>query len=993
MSKIIKKSTEPNPTVTYIIPLHPDIKDVKSFLGNLSNVTSKNSGNNEFIVLCEKSKNNDNKEFADAIEKVKSLAEVQLVISETKKETAKIFSEVLNKTKNENVIIVHPSQINHTGILSNWTGNISKHELAENIVVPDASGKKSKGIKGIISGFFRKLLASFDVKNIDNGIIFGKTSTFQKFSNQFSGKIKDIFIELLYLASVNKIKVQEYALNTELKGDSRIGSRKIIKNAICNRWQWYVKIPIRETFCKTYKSELSIWNSNHAIYRLLFFGLTILTLFLLPALSFDYNVTWDEPEDQKYFEKVLNYFVTFGSDKSCLDMSVNIHKHLIYYGPFVNLLCAFIYKYLSPFGLYETRHIIIALFGFLAILFTALTAQRIAGWRNAVIAFLFILLTPFFFGSSMNNQKDIPFAAFNIISFYFILRLMEQLPNPRFRTIFMLIIAIGITMSIRVAGLLMFAYLGLFMGLYWIWYFRKEGAKAATKLFGKFLKLGIVIFLFAYLIGIAFWPYAIQNPITGPFTALSQFEQFSLVHIWEIFEGAKYYIKEFPWHYIPKSILITTPLFVLSGLAFVVLGYHWITKSVKKSHLWMLIFITIFPVVYIIYKQSPVYSSWRHVYFIFPSMVVLASLGWSWILDLFKHKIIRIAIVVVFAALLIKPTFWMIKNHPYQYVYYNELIGGVAGAYGYYETDYWCQSPREAIEWLIKKENLGSKKVIVATNNEITSVIYPAKKFTDSIGVAWVRPQEWYQKKWDYAIFTTRTLPKKVMLEKNFPPKGTIHTIEVDGIPLAAIIKRENFDIAIGNKMIDAKNIDSATKCFINAVQYNPNEEEAYRGLGLVYLMKGELDKCEYNFKKAIELYPENAVAHYFLGLAYMRRSDLPKAESNLKLAIKYKVNLSQAHSSLGDIYLQQQRYRDALRCYEKFLLYRGQTGFIYNQIGKAFIGLQNYDKAIENFSIAVKLEPNLAEAYHNMGYAYSMKGDNANAQRYINHAKKLMGQ
>jgi hypothetical protein len=36
--------------------------------------------------------------------------------------------------------------------------------------------------------------------------------------------------------------------------------------------------------------------------------------------------------------------------------------------------------------------------------------------------------------------------------------------------------------------------------------------------------------------------------------------------------------------------------------------------------------------------------------------------------------------------------------HPYEYVYYNTLVGGVAGAYREYELDYWAISYREAME-------------------------------------------------------------------------------------------------------------------------------------------------------------------------------------------------------------------------------------------------------------------------------------------------------
>ena len=47
-----------------------------------------------------------------------------------------------------------------------------------------------------------------------------------------------------------------------------------------------------------------------------------------------------------------------------------------------------------------------------------------------------------------------------------------------------------------------------------------------------------------------------------------------------------------------------------------------------------------------------------------------------------------------------EPVGWTIRNHPHEYVYFNPLVGGLDGAFGNYETDYWGNSIRMASEWL-----------------------------------------------------------------------------------------------------------------------------------------------------------------------------------------------------------------------------------------------------------------------------------------------------
>jgi hypothetical protein len=40
----------------------------------------------------------------------------------------------------------------------------------------------------------------------------------------------------------------------------------------------------------------------------------------------------------------------------------------------------------------------------------------------------------------------------------------------------------------------------------------------------------------------------------------------------------------------------------------------------------------------------------------------------------------------------------IVRLHPYEAIYYNELVGGVRGAFRRFELDGWCLSYREAIE-------------------------------------------------------------------------------------------------------------------------------------------------------------------------------------------------------------------------------------------------------------------------------------------------------
>jgi len=743
------------------------------------------------------------------------------------------------------------------------------------------------------------------------------------------------------------------------------------------------------------------WNGQHPFYRFIFAALVFLSLIFIPMLSFDYGITWDEYEDIGYFNEVLAYYTSFGEDRRCLDIAGTLpgHEvkkmllpHLVNYGPFVNLTSAFAYKFLSPFGLYETRHLVVSLFLCIGLFFTGLLARRLGNWQTAVIAFVFILLTPTIFGHGMNNQKDIPFLAFYIASLYYITKFLEEMPSPSRSTWIKLAICMGILMSIRVGGLLVFAYLLLFSGIHYLWnvYTKKHGLFDFSAIWLYIKKLFKPLAL-AYTVGVIFWPAAIQDPLKHPFKALANFEKFSLVHIYEIFEGKKYYMKDFPWYYEPKSMLITIPLFVLAGFAIALLISAINFKKIKVWHIGLLIFATVFPIFYVIYKKSALYSSWRHLLFVYPTIAVMAAIGWQGIIHFIKPKNLKWIPLVILLFFVGKVGAWMVKNHPYQYVYYNETVGGVKGAYGYYETDYWCQSPRKAVEWLLEHENLKNtkKRIYLASNNESHSMSYYAEKQTDSITMVWTRDFEWEESYWDYAIFTTRTLSHTQMVNGYFPPKGTIHTIMVDGIPIAAIVKRVNFDFYKAHRLKNTNQLDSALIYYKKAMVYNPISEGPYREIGYVKMIQDKPTEALPYLRKSILLCPENYNSYTFIGEIYQRQKLYDSAEYYFSKAVAYKINMSYAWEGLGNVATYRNDLYSAKKKYITSMEYGNQSVNLFFNLAHTYEMLNYPDSALMYYNYCTQIDPNFPYSYKAMGDLLKKQG-NPKADDYLAKARSM---
>ncbi len=925
------------------------------------------------------------------------------------------LSQKLSESESNDVVVLSHANLHLLpSAIQSLRGNKA---TSGEVMVPDFAYKKNKRTAiQALGNFWSKLFGLVEVNGFDSGVcIVHKDDVLSKgLFNNVSAALDNSTYSFASWCVLNGLTASATSLPNTTAKDVVYSHSKSVWNAITARINWFVTTPIK-TF-----SIKDLNRGNSGLYRLIFVSLCLFSLVLLPMLSFDFGTTWDEPEDRKYFTEVISYFQTGGEDTRALDENRKLHDHLVNYGPFVNLTCAFVEEYLSPFDTYETRHLVLSLFAFVGLLFTGLLARKTGTWRTAVIAILILLFTPVFWGHAANNQKDMPFMSFYIASIFYIVRFIQELPKVKTKTLVMTGLTMGILFSIRAGGLIVFAYLALFAGVRFLLAIYNKETKLPTQ-FRQYLFNGVVAMGLAYFIGIILWPAALKDPFNHPFEALKNFEKFSLVHVYEIFEGARYYMKDYPWYYAPKMMLITLPLFVLGGLAIFIGSLKWKWRSYKLPIVIIEVFTLVFPLGYIIYKESSLYNSWRHVLFVLPSLIILSAIGWDSIISL-KNKIARIAAPAVLAVLMGLVGLWMVQNHPYQYMYYNELVGGVKGAFGNYELDYWCQTPKEAIKWIQENEELPPGKTKIISNNELFSIQYysdcfqkngkelrenirqlevyndeidrlnhykkekiiteaehkaevdilvaerePIKAMVDSLrnaSILWSRELNWNKDDWDYAIWTNRTLSPTALKKGYFPPKGTIHEIKVDGVTVGAIVKRENKDIYLANQMLNKRNYTEAERLLLDYIKYDSLEEEAYRTLGYTYLVQGRNDEAIKWCTKSLELCPENYFSHHFVGIAYLQPVQMQKTGINVNAYL----DSADKHFKLSAIY-------------------KPNFSSSYDGQGDVAMAKGNTQLALKYYKEALTYGGNNPQFFFKAGNAYLQLNDLNNAGNYFNAA------
>jgi hypothetical protein len=196
------------------------------------------------------------------------------------------------------------------------------------------------------------------------------------------------------------------------------------------------------------------------------------------------------------------------------------------------------------------------------------------------------------------------------------------------------------------------------------------------------------------IIASVFWPWALERPFYGPIVGLAQLSKFGWTS-YMLFNGRDVFALDTPWDYVPRWALLTLPIGLLVGL---VLSMRLLRPS-HEHHgtavaLWAVV---LFPVAYVIGVHATMYDGIRHLLFIFPPMAVLAAAGWIAALQR-RSVVMRVLVTAALVVGIARPALFIVREHPNQVVYFNELAGGPAGAYGRYEMDYWGNCLLQAVQ-------------------------------------------------------------------------------------------------------------------------------------------------------------------------------------------------------------------------------------------------------------------------------------------------------
>jgi hypothetical protein len=418
---------------------------------------------------------------------------------------------------------------------------------------------------------------------------------------------------------------------------------------------------------------------------------------LYVALAWDqHGISNDEEVQHVYGRLLVDFYASGFADRAAF-----AYKNLYLYGGFFDLIAASLER-VVPVSVWDLRHLLSAGFGLVGLAAVWQLGRELGGAsckeRAGLVALVLLALTGAWSGGMFTHTKDVPFAACMTWALYFTTRLVPRLPAPPWGSVLGLGVAVGCALGLRVGAVFAVFYLGLAMLL-------------ATLLIGPpgrrlgyFLRSCLAL-LPAGLVALAlmglFWPWSVMAP-GNLLSAATAFSHFSfLLHT--IVDGQVYLNGQVPRTYLLSYLLVRLPELLLLGLAaaLVLLPMRWRrVRAAGEGAEWLvrhfpLLLAAAFPIAFTLATQPALYNGTRHFLFVVPPLAVLAALGWGWLVGQAPPRLTP-AVVAVMTGLAAFHLVTLARLHPYEYVYYNQLAGGLPGANTKWETDYWADTVRQS---------------------------------------------------------------------------------------------------------------------------------------------------------------------------------------------------------------------------------------------------------------------------------------------------------
>jgi len=513
------------------------------------------------------------------------------------------------------------------------------------------------------------------------------------------------------------------------------------------------------------------------------FSIILFVLFLIIGLMIydDYGVSFDEMNQitaghviYKYVSELFKLNYTDFRDLP------DIHNYYNkYYGQAVTFPTVILEATkgftMDTSTILQVRHLWNFINYYLGVLcFSLLIHKRFSEWKVTITGIVILILSPRIFADAFYNDRDLMFLSWFMITM-FLLNCFINKPSICFSILLGISIAISITIR----------YFGLCFIIPLVIYASSTGKKGIKKI--------VVILITCILTWYLLTPVAWENPVKVFSAAIENFV-FSHQRLSEtkgtgitLFMGKWALESDLPWYYLPVWIVITTPtvyiLLFIGGISTFLRDRF--KKVFEKNYIldYSQIIILSLSLTTIMVFRPVLYNGWRHFYFLYCPMVYFSLYGFSEIVERASRSI-RIGLYMILIVSFLTTGSWMVRNHPYQMVFYNIFVRENA-AYDF-DRDYWRLSSKECLDFIVNQDR--NLRIDISDFNAVLVVAKNALVKQDRDRILLV----YYGFDGQAAKYIVANYTNTIGNELNFPFYTPIHHVKVDDMKIASVYQRDH---------------------------------------------------------------------------------------------------------------------------------------------------------------------------------------------------------
>lgn len=406
----------------------------------------------------------------------------------------------------------------------------------------------------------------------------------------------------------------------------------------------------------------------------------------------------------------------------------------------------------------------------------------------SIIAVTMLFLSPRFFAESFYNSRDIFFLSLFI---FYLHALQNFIHQQNFKTSLYLSFTSSLLIYAKIVGIIPVVL------FFFIYYLNSLNKKNNNKNEIKFILFIILMsMLFIYIL----WPYLWLDPLNNLIHSFKwSVEMQNDISILNFYFGEYILSNNVSWHYRIVWFLITTPVIIV---LFFLVGFFLLLKQIIEGFMkiklstddpWknldeminQYLFFILISILFITIKfDTSQFGSWRHIYFLYPIVILFSLFGIRFITSLFKDKKYKNVIFSLFILNFIYIIHWNYLNHPHQQVFFNFISKDYAK--NNFDLDYWGLSNSHSIKYLLSNNVKFPIKIgsVSFSTLKVNTLILKEEDKRKIIIVSDLNDADFLLDNY------MKRLRNNFVVDKNKYKK--YHDIIVNGVPINTIYKKIN---------------------------------------------------------------------------------------------------------------------------------------------------------------------------------------------------------